>query len=61
VFEATVIRVVTNLYNVSVEKSDRSKPFWKRPVLNFGLEIHSISPPPPYTVGYVDFYVSNYL
>jgi hypothetical protein len=60
VFEATVIRVLTNLYNVSVEKSDRSKPFWKRPVFKFGLEIHSLSAPPR-TAGYVDFYVSNYL
>jgi len=38
--------VVTDLYKISVEKTEKSKP-----VLNFGLEIHNI--PPKILVGSV--------
>jgi len=50
IFEGDFYPVVTDLYKISIEKAEkaeRSKPFLKRPILNFDLEIHSIPPPPP--------------
>jgi len=42
IFEGDFYHVVTDLYKISVEKTERSIP-----VLNFGLEMHNIPPPPP--------------